>query len=268
MTTGRAAAWSVLALVLSLALPAFAAPPGGERLDPAAAVAKSREALGRPLGAYTLTDSSTAPLALRDYRGKPLVVSLVYTSCSSVCPPTTQHLIDAVTEAGRVFGLDRFAVLTIGFDARHDTPARLAQFGATQGIRLPNWRLASADAATLAALLRDLGFSYRSVAGGFDHLTQTTIIDSDGKVYRHVYGEDFPLQMFMEPLKDAIYGTATAFSFDGLVNRIKFICTAYDPGAGRYRIDYGLVFGSVAAALSLLVMGGLILREWRRTAQA
>ena len=207
-------------------------------------------------------------LSLRDYRGKPLVISLVYTACSSVCPLTTQHVIEAVAEAGRVFGPDQFAVLTIGFDARNDTPARLTQFAAIQGIKLPNWRVASADAATIEALLGDLGFSYRAVAGGFDHLTQTTIIDREGKVYRHVYGEDFPLQVFMEPLKDVVFDTAKSFSFSGIVDRIKFICTAYDPGAGRYRIDYGLVFGSVIAAFSLLVMGGLILREWIRSAHA
>ena len=72
----------------------------------------------------------------------------------------------------------------------------------------------------------------------------------------------------MEPLKDVIFGTATPFSFSGILDRIKFICTAYDPGAGRYRIDYGLVFGSVIAAFSLLLMGALILREWIRSAHA
>ena len=74
--------------------------------------------------------------------------------------------------------------------------------------------------------------------------------------------------MFMEPLKDVVYGTTTLSSLDGILDRIKFICTTYDPGVGRYRIDYGLVFGSVIAALSLLVMGGLILREWIRTTHA
>jgi protein SCO1/2 len=169
-----------------------------------------------------------------------------------------------VTEAGRMFGLDRFAVLTIGFDARNDTVPRMAQFASQQGIKLPNWRVASGDAATVAALLGDVGFSYRAVAGGFDHPTQTTILDRDGKVYRQVYGEAFPLRMFMEPMKDVVYGTSTPFTFTGIVDRIKFICTAYDPGAGRYRIDYGLVFGSVIAAFSLLIMGGLLLREWLR----
>ena len=265
MTRCRISACGAIVLAYLSVASGYAA-PASLQLDPNAALGKGRQAIGRAIGNYTLVDMNGASLALRDYRGKPLVISLVYTACSSVCPPTTQHVIDAVNEAGRMIGLDRFNVLTVGFDARNDTPARLTQFASIQGIKSPNWRVASADAATIEALLGDLGFSYRAVAGGFDHLTQTTIVDREGRIYRLVYGETFPLQMFMEPLKDVVYGTTTSFSFSGIVDRIKFICTAYDPGAGRYRIDYGLVFGSVIAAFSLLVMGGLILREWIRSA--
>jgi protein SCO1/2 len=259
-----------LGLTSMLAQPGFAATPNAQiaRLDPRKVIEQSEQAIGRFLGNYKLTDSTGTQLSLRDYRGKPLVISLIYTACSSVCPPTTQHLIDAVNEAGRIFGLDSFNVLTVGFDARNDTPARMAQFALIQGVKIKNWRLASADPATIEPLLRDLGFSYVAVAGGFDHVTQTTIVDRDGKVYRSVYGEDFPLQMFIEPLKDAIYGTSGSFSMSGILNRIKFICTVYDPGTGRYRIDYGLAFGSVIAGLSLLVFGGLIYREWFRTGRA
>lgn len=268
MTWRRAPANMVALLVALLPVPTAAVGPAASALDPAAALAVGERALGRSIGDFTLVDSRGTSFSLREYRGKPLVISLVYTACSSVCPATTQHLIDAATEAGRVFGPDRFAVLTVGFDARNDTVPRMAQFASIQGIKLSNWRVASGDAATIAAFLNNLGFSYRAVAGGFDHPTQTTIVDRDGRIYRHVYGDDFPLPMFMEPMKDAIYGTATPFSFAGIVDRIKFICTTYDPGARRYRIDFGLVFGALIAAFSLLVMAGLILREWIRSVRA
>jgi len=267
MSSRRATAKVVAVLALFL-ITSAAAEPAAPALDPAAAIAMGKRALGHSLGNYALIDSRGTTLSLRDYRGKPLVISLVYTACSSVCPATTQHLIDAVTEAERVFGLDRFAVLTVGFDARNDTVPRMAQFAAVQGIKFANWRIASGDAATIEAILNDLGFSYRAVAGGFDHPTQTTILDRDGRIYRHVYGDDFPLPMFMEPMKDVIYGTTTPFSFRSIVDRIRFICTAYDPGARRYRVDFGLVFGAVIAAFSLLAMAGLILREWIRSTKA
>jgi protein SCO1/2 len=256
------------ALALLLLAPAATAEPATSALDPAAALAMGERAVGRSIGSYPLADSMGRSFSLQDYRGKPLVISLVYTACRSVCPATTQHLIDAVTEAGRVFGLDRFTVLTIGFDARNDTVPRMAQFASIQDIKFDNWRLASGDAATIAALLKDLGFSYRAVAGGFDHPTQTTILDSDGRIYRHVYGDDFPLPMFMEPMKDVIYGNVTPFTFGGIIDRIRFICTAYDPGSRRYRTDFGLLFGAAIAAFSLLAMAGLILREWIRSARA
>jgi protein SCO1/2 len=259
------AAWTA---VLALMASQFSAGAQVGRLDPDKAIAASERAIGRTIANYSLIDSAGAPFSLETYRGKPLVISLVYSACSSVCPPTTQHLLAAVTEAQRILGPDQFQVLTIGFDARNDTPGRMAQFASIQGLRMPNWRVASARPDTLEALLRDLGFSYVAVAGGFDHVAQTTIIDRTGKIYRHVYGDDFPIQMFIEPLKDVVYDTALSFSFGGLIDRVKFLCTTYDPGAGRYRIDYGLAFGSVIAALSLVIFGGLILREWRRTAQS
>jgi len=242
--------------------------PQIERLDARQAIKISEAAIGRTVANYRLIDSTGAPLLLSAYRGKPLVISLVYTACSTICPPMTQHLVSVINQANRVIGPDRFAVLTVGFDARNDTPAHMAQFATIQGVKLANWRLASADTGTIEALLRDLGFSYAAVAGGFDHIAQTTIIDREGKVYRQVYGDDFPAPMLIEPLKDVVYGTTNALSVSGILDRIKFICTTFDPGAGRYKIDYGLMFGSVIAAFSLLVFGGLLLREWKRTQRA
>ena len=263
---GLAAKWAVAFALLSVA--SAAAEPTSTKLEPAAAMASGERALGRTLGNYTLTDTRGVPFTLQDYRGKPLVISLVYSACSSICPVTTQHLIDAVTEARRVFGPNRFAVLTVGFDARNDTVPRMVQFASAQGIKLPNWRVASGDVASIEALLNDLGFSYRAVAGGFDHPMQTTIVDRDGRIYRHVYGDDFPLPVFMEPMKSAIYGTAAPLTWGGIIDRIQFICTAYDPGSRRYRTDFGPVFGAVIAAFSLFAMAGFILREWIRAARA
>lgn len=264
----RVAAVSAL-LALLLLMPAGAATEAATSpFDPATAIAMGERVVGRVIGTYTLTDSTGNAFSLEEYRGKPLVVSLVYTACSSVCPVTTQHLIDTVTEAARVFGADRFAVLTIGFDARNDTVARMAQFASSQGIKFANWRVASGDAATITALLNDLGFSYRAVAGGFDHPIQTTILNRDGRIYRHVYGDDFPLPVFMEPMKDVVYGRAAPLSVGGIIDRIKFICSAYDPGSRRYRFDFGLLFGAAIAALSLFGLAGLIVREWIRSGRA
>jgi protein SCO1/2 len=240
--------------------------PSDPRLNAVKVLELSEAALGRQVAPYELTDAQGRRLSLGDYRGRPLVISLVYTSCSSICPTTTQHLLSAVRQARRALGGDRFAVLTVGFDARRDTPGRLSSFAEAQGIEGANWHVASGDEATLASLIQDLGFTYAAVAGGFEHVTQTSILDADGRVYRHVYGDDFPIQVFMEPLKELVFGTTTrALSPGAMIDRLKFLCTVYDPNLGRYRTSYAIAMGIVAGGSSLLVLGWILLGAWRRT---
>ena len=97
-------------------------------MDLAVALEKSEAAIGRIIEDYALTDADGNVLTLAEFRGKPLVISPIYASCPDICPMTTQHLIKAVTRAQKVFGPDRFAVLTVSFDPLRDKPARLAAF--------------------------------------------------------------------------------------------------------------------------------------------
>ncbi len=245
------------------ALAATKATDKSRHLDPETVIKVSREAIGRKVGDHALVDISGARFSLGELAGNPVIINLVYSSCSTVCPITTQHLRVAVEDALELFGPERFTVLTIGFDARNDTPTRMAQFAIDQDIDLDNWRIASADAATLKTLLGELGFSYAAAAGGFDHIAQTTILDADGVVYRHVYGDEFPIQMLMEPLKGAVYGWDRPLTVSGLIDRFRYFCTAYDPSTGHYTTRYGsTIAGIVLGALSLLVFAGWIAREW------
>lgn len=239
-----------------------AASAGG--LDPETVLARSEAAIGNRLGPHVLIDSHGDPLPLASLRGRPLVISLVYTRCSAICPVTTQHVMQAVGAAREALGEDAFAVLTVGFDARNDTPARLASFASTQGIDLSDWQLASADAATIDALLENLGFSYEAAVGGFRHPTMTTIVDADGRVYRQVYGDAFPDQVFIEPLKELVFGTTMrSTSVADLLDRIRFICTVYNPSSGAYEFDYAIAFGIAIGGLSLVLSGLVIFRLWR-----
>ncbi len=233
-------------------------------MDLAVALEKSEKSLGRAVEDHALIDDAGNALTLSHFRGKPLVISPIYASCPDICPTTTQHLVKAVSRAQKVFGADRFAVLTVSFDPRSDKPARLAAFMADQGVTLDNWRIAVGDEATTEKFMADIGFSYRARAGGFDHVTQTTILDSEGRVHRQVYGDAFPIQVFLEPMKEVIFGTGLrSLSVTNLVDRIRFICTVYDPGSGRYEFDYAIAFGISIGGLSLLLTGFIIFRTWR-----
>jgi protein SCO1/2 len=238
-------------------------------LDQSRSLETSQKAIGRKLGEYRFVETKGAKLDFAELRGKPLVVSLIYTSCTHVCPMITQRLRQAVEEAQRMMGADRFTVITLGFDTRNDSPMRMAAYARAQGIVLPNWKFLSGDEASVSALARDLGFSYAASGGGYLHVSQTTIVDRDGRVYRQVYGDDFPIQVFKEPLKEAVYGTVGSFnSFTSLVDRVRFLCTVYDPNQGRYRISYAIAMGLLAGVISLGTTAVVISRAWLNSRRA
>jgi protein SCO1/2 len=238
-------------------------------LEPGSSLAVSQQAIGRTLGDYSFVDAKGVRLHLRELRGKPLVISLIYTGCTHVCPVITQRLPAAVEEAQRLMGPGRFTVITVGFDVRNDTPMRMAAFARAQGVDLPNWRFLSGDEASVSALAADLGFTYMASGGGYLHAAQTTIVDRDGRVYRQVYGDDFPIQVFMEPLKEAVYGTVGSLtSLSSLADRVRFLCTVYDPSQGRYRISYAIAMGLLAGLISLGTTAVVISRAWLNSRRA
>jgi protein SCO1/2 len=260
-----AAALFATAVALAPAALRAQAPDRAPALDLDKALERSQRAIGERLGDHELTDADGRRVRLSAYRGKPLVVSFIYTGCSQVCPTTTKFLADAVRKAESALGKGSFRVVSVGFNLPYDHPGAMKAFSRQMGIDSPNWAFLSPDAATLAAMVRETGFGYAPASGGFDHLTQVTIVDAEGRVVRQVYGESFELPMLVGPLKDLVAGAPLErASVSGLVQKVRILCTVYDPRTGNYRLDYGLLFEIVTGASVLLFTLHFLLREWWR----
>lgn len=231
--------------------------------DAKAALAYSQAAIGHRLGDDAFRNRRGEVVRLSDYRGRPLVVSLIYTACTQSCPVILQSLHDAVVVARKAFGRDSFAVVTIGFDSSNDTPSRMRAYARSRGIDLPNWDFLSGDGETIQRLARTLGFIFFASPKGFDHLAQISVIDSQGKLYRQIYGTNFEPPRLVEPLKDLVFGRAANFSsVSGIINRVRLFCTFYDPASGRYRFDYSMFIGGAIGLIILLVLGTIVVRGW------
>lgn len=239
--------------------------PAADKLDDRKALEISQATIGRIVADHAFRDQNGKTMGLADFKGKPIVVNLIYTSCSHTCPLIAAALVKAVKTAEAGLGRGAFNVITVGFDTKSDTPARMRAFARTQGIDLPNWHFLSADAETVDRLADDTGFIFFASAKGFDHLAQVSILDGTGRVYRQVYGADFEPQLIVEPLKELIYGRAMgATGWEGIVNRVKLFCTIYDPASGRYRFDYRVVIMAVVGGLTLSGIGIFAIGAWVR----
>ncbi|MGI9263048.1 MAG: SCO family protein [Woeseiaceae bacterium] len=242
-------------IVLVLAVPQALSAQQNDRYDPDRALQISQAAIGNTIGDYKLLDHLGSPVQLReDHSGRPLVISMIFTSCHHVCPATTKHLADAVEAAREAVGSDSFDVVTIGFDVAHDTPQAMGAFARKQGVNEPRWRFLSASRETIQQISDDLGFIFFPTARGFDHINQSSIIDRNGAVYSQVYGVTFELPWLVEPLKELVFNRpgSSGHLVAGLVDRIKLFCTVYDPTTGRYRFDNTL-FVQMAAGLTFIL---------------
>lgn len=235
-----------------------------EAPDTAKAVELSQSVIGNRVADYAFTDSRGQARRLADYRGKPLLVNFVYTGCSQVCPITVRFLDKAIGEARRALGQDGFAVATIGFNQPFDTPQALRAFAVQHGIADPKWDFLSPAPGTVEALTREFGFTWYATPKGFDHVTQVTILDGDGRIYRQIYGENFEIPMLIEPLKQLITGAPVPTGdWRALVEKVRLFCTVYDRSSGRYRLDYSLFIGILVGVTVLGAGSASLLREWR-----
>jgi len=256
------------AIFLSIAFPALAHAQGPVTniLDEKEILRISQAAIGHQLGDYTFLDRSGRAVRLSDYRGKPLVISMIYTHCPFVCATTTRSL-SALKLSQSAFGEDSFGVLTVGFDTENDTPEAMDDFAKRMGIDLTNWEFVSSDTETIEKLSKDLGFVfYPTDEGGFNHITQTTFVDGQGKVYRQIYGEEFNNKTLLEPLREMIYNIKTAEpGLAGFSNKVKLFCTEYNERTGKYEVSYSYFYAIGGSVLISLLITWWLVVEFRRS---
>src|SRR5262249_54999868 len=79
---------------------------------------------------FTLKDQDGKALRFSDLRGKVVLVSFVFTTCSGSCPATTARMSAAAGEFERqgLFKGDRVRLVSITLDPKRDTPAALRAY--------------------------------------------------------------------------------------------------------------------------------------------
>jgi len=226
----------------------------------------SQGVIGNKVPDLAFQDAAGNRIALADLRGKPLLITLIYTSCADVCPTIIENLAPAAEAAEDMLGKGSFNILTIGFDTRNDTPERMRSFARAHNAGGDNWYFAGSDQETMDRLSTAVGFSFFSSAGGFDHMAQVSVLDKTGTIYQQVYGSSFEPPAIVEPLKQLVLGgERSIFSLAGLGDRVKLFCTVYNPNTGRYYFNYSLlvtIFVGVGCLLGILVF---LIRETRKS---
>ena len=238
-------------------------------LDQDAALRRSQAVLGTTLADFRLQDRAGETIALSRYRGRPLLVNFIYTGCFHVCPNSTRALHQAVSAMRERFGDKQFNVITVGFNPPSDSPTAMRDYARRQGIDDPNWEFLSLRPDQVAGLSDAFGFSFVPTPMGFDHILQVSVVDAEGRIQHQVYGDTFNATALGEPLKRLLTGSLFSAPLPAgggladLLQRVRILCSVYDPITGRYRVDYSLyleIAGFLTFVAALLVV---LIGEWR-----
>lgn len=235
-------------------------------LDAQAATRLAQAAVGQLVPDFELRDRRSQPVRLSNYRGKPLLVSFIYTGCFQVCPTQTRSLYEAVKGLDRMLGESQFNVVSIGFNQPFDTPEAMRSFAAQYRIAHRNWEFLSPAPAQVDALTRAFGFSWVATPAGFDHVLGVTVVDADGRIHAQVLGDRLGTERLGVPLRQLLLRQPAMElgSVQAVVERVRILCTVYDEDTGEYRYDYKLIFEILSGALFFLSAFVYLFLEWRR----
>ena len=127
------------------------------------------------------TNDAGAKLQLAEFRGRPVVVAMFFSSCTYACPVLVndlQRLRDALPPAVR----EKAQFVLVSFDTARDTPGVLKAFRERMPIDAA-WTLVRGETDAVQELAMLLGVKYKLEANGqFAHSNLVTVLNAEGEI--------------------------------------------------------------------------------------
>jgi protein SCO1/2 len=141
-----------------------------------------------PAPEIALTDQAGRPFALSGLRGRAVLVSFVYTTCTGTCPATTfamSRVRDALTKAG--LRGERVQFVSVSLDPGRDTPEVLGRYARLYGAEAGSWHFLTGRPEQVASVLNAWGMWAKTLPGGvIDHPSRVFLVDPSGR-QREIY---------------------------------------------------------------------------------
>jgi protein SCO1/2 len=208
-----------------------------------------------PLDAV-FNDEQGREVRLGDYfKGKPVVLSLVYYSCPMLCNQVLNGMLSSFRRVSFNIG-EQFEVVTVSFDPR-ETP-QLAAAKKQTYVKAYNrasadsgWHFLTGDEANIKRLTAAVGFRYGwdEPTKQFAHASGIMMLTPDGKLARYFYGIEYsPVDMRLGLVEASQNKIGTP------VDALMLYCYHYDPATGKY----GAVVMNIMRIAGVVTVGLII----------
>jgi len=188
---------------------------GQARPDYAPKVIYHVPAPGDEVPDFALRNEDGHVIHLKQFRGKELLITFIYTRCPlpNFCPLVTHNFAVINQELAKDPALyKKTHLLSVSFDPEHDTPARLKSYGeqyigADAKKAFEHWDFAVGKKPVVLKMAHyfDVGLSY-GPDDTITHTLSTTLIGADGKVVQFYHGNDWTPRQVLADMKKAAAG--------------------------------------------------------------
>jgi protein SCO1/2 len=233
------------------------------------------EQLGAQLPASaSFLDDRGRSVKLGDYfgRGRPLLLSLNYTSCPMLCSLQLNGLAKAIGEMQWQPG-EHFDILTVSIDPR-DTPKELERSKQVAVRRTGEpakvargWHFLAGAPEAIALAAQAVGFKYRFDPDTQQYRHQSTlmVLTPDGQVSRYLHGVSYPPGALRAALESAAAGAIATRDEQTSLGGFLLNCFAFDPSDNAPLAIKIMRAGGALTFFGLLTLIGVFgLRDRRR----
>jgi len=158
---------------------------------------------------FTLRNQDDREIHIKNYRGKALLLTFIYTRCP--VPDYCTLMSNNFAQIDRALGQNpelygKTHLLSISIDPDYDTPKVLRSYGAAHTERYQNetfahWEFATGTSEQVKEIAQFFGLTYIPEKDQIIHALRTVIIDPQGKVAKIYRGNEWKPEEVVEDLK-------------------------------------------------------------------
>jgi protein SCO1 len=161
---------------------------------------------------FELINQDGRAIHLREYRGRALLLTFIYTRCPlpDFCPLMTAKFAEIQTALKPQTDLyQRTHLLSISVDPEYDRPAVLKAFGVTHApggkAQFAHWEFASGSAQQVKAVADYFGLQYKQDTDQIIHSLVTALVGPDGKLIKLYAGNEWKPTEVLEEMRRIQY---------------------------------------------------------------
>jgi protein SCO1/2 len=138
---------------------------------------------GETVPDFQFIDQNGKSIRLSDFRGKPVVLTFIYTRCPlpNFCPLMSKNFQALQQRLQKEFP-DRFQLLSVTIDPKFDRPDILKEYAGRYSTNEKCWTFATGTQEQIDSIAGLFGLVHESESGLISHNLRTALIGTDGRL--------------------------------------------------------------------------------------